>query len=159
MLWVIIAVVFAHIYIIGILGRDWTGSSSYAAFSVMEASTLPGGAVERLDYPVLAFWIIGIFAIASGYMYYSKELVNGIFCEENPKSKVLSMPLVIILCLLFSYLWSIENVAKYFTWYLIWMDLAISIVVPVVIGFVKDKRISNILAGTIKRVKNIFIIT
>lgn len=159
LLWVIIAVVFAHIYIIGILGRDWTGSSSYAAFSVMEASTLPGGAVERLDYPVLAFWIIGIFAIASGYMYYSKELVNGIFCEENPKSKVLSMPLVIILCLLFSYLWSIENVAKYFTWYLIWMDLAVSIVVPVVIGFVKDKRVSNILVGTIKRVKNIFIIT
>lgn len=151
LLWVLIAIAIAHIFIIGILGRDWTGSSNYAVLSVMEASSFPGGAVERLDYPVLAFWIIGMFALTSGYMFYSKELVNGIFGGENPKSRIWSMPLVIILSVLFSYLWSMETVAKYFTWYIVWIDLAVSIVIPFVIWFIKDKRVSRILAGNIKR--------
>ena len=158
LLWVIIAIIMAHIFIQGILGSGWAGSESTSVLSVMEASTLPGGAVERLDYPVLAFWIIGVFAVVSGYMFYSKELINHMCSLDNPRDRVWSMPVVIILFLLGTFLWGIGGVAKYLTWYIVWFDVALSIFIPGVVWLLKQEKTKAILRGTINKKSNIVLI-
>ena len=154
LIWVVIAIFMAHVFIIAILGRNWTGSESTSVLSVMEASTFPGGTIKRLDYPVLAFWIIGIFATVSGYTFYGKELINHIFSVDDCKERMWSMPVVMVIYAVSSYLWSLKNVAKVLTWYIVWIDLAVSIIVPLIICLIKQDRVKAFLKGTINE-KNV----
>ncbi|MBE5944447.1 MAG: hypothetical protein E7258_05965 [Lachnospiraceae bacterium] len=158
LLWILIAILCAHIFIVAILGRGWTSSSSSSVLAVMEATSFPDGTIERLDYPILAFWIIGVFAIVSGYMFYCKEFINGICGRKSFKPRSFSMPVVILLALLFAYLWSIEAVAKIFTWYVVWIDLAVSVIVPLVMWLVKGERTKKILQGTVKKRRKKFLL-
>ena len=151
LIWVLITILVAHILIVAILGREWTGYDSSSVLRVMEASAFPGGTVERLDYPVLAFWIIGVFATVSGYMFYSKELINHIVSKDDCKEKMWSMPVVIVLFVIASYVWSKSTIAKYLTWYLVWIDVAVSVAVPIVVWLIKKGRVKNFLKGTISR--------
>lgn len=144
LLWIIIAMVMSHIFIISILGRVWTGTSSTSVFSVMEATSL-GGTVERMDYPVLGFWIIGIFATVSGYMYYSKKIINSIIGSDRYRS---ILP-VGILFAVSTYLWRFKAVAKVLTWYTVWADIWIGLGIPLIILAVKRKREKAFLKGTL----------
>lgn len=139
-IWILVSVLFAYIFIIGILGGLWAGSSSTAALNVMEASAFPGGTVERVDYPVLAFWIIGIFAVVSGYMFYAKEFAGKIFRAERPISRWWVMLAIILLVILEVWGWGNEIWGSWMAWYLIWVDLAVSIVVPLIVLFVRKLR-------------------
>lgn len=143
-LWVMIAVFMSHIFIVAILGREWTGVSSTSVFSVMEATSL-GGTVERMDYPVLTFWIIGVFATVSGYMYYSKELVNVI----SGKKRNWSVALIGLLFALSTYIWRITDVAKVLTWYTVWVDIWIGLLIPVVFLFIRKFRKKAFIKGTV----------
>ena len=151
LLWVIISMVLAHLLIVSVLGREWTGSRSSSVLSVMEASSLPGGAVERLDYPVLAFWIIGVFATVSGYMFYSKELINHISSKEKCEEKLYTMPIVVILLGVAVWLWSKENASEYLAFYLIKIDFWVGLLIPFLVLLIKKDRIGAFLRGTINR--------
>lgn len=148
LIWVFVAVLTTHILIVAVLGKGWTGHDSTAVFSVMESSVFPGGTVERLDYPVLAFWIIGIFAVLSGYMFYSKELINHLSSGEDYRERKFSMPLIVLIFTASSYIWSRSAVAKYLTWYIVWIDVSLSIVIPVIVLLIKRERVNGFLKGT-----------
>lgn len=137
-IWIIAAIIFAYIFIIGILGGLWVGSSSTASLNVMEASAFPGGTVERMDYPVLAFWIIGVFAIISGYMFYAKEFAGKLFGAERTGSYIwimLGIVALVIVCV-----WSFRSkvFAEYVMGYLIYADIAVSLLVPLVVLIVRN---------------------
>lgn len=157
LIWVFIAVLIAHILIIAVLGKGWTGHDSTAVFSVMESSVLPGGAVERLDYPVLAFWIIGIFAILSGYMFYTKEIINHLCSGEDYRERKFSMPVVVLIFTVSSYIWSRSVIARYLTWYIVWIDVSLSIIIPVIVWLIKRERVNGFLKGTKKFLIFVFV--
>lgn len=137
-IWILVAVLFAYIFIIGILGGLWVGSSSTAALNVMEASAFPGGTVERMDYPVLAFWIIGVFAVVSGYMFYAKEFAGKLFKTESSGCYWWIILGIIILVLLETWGWSVGSWAGFMVKYLVRFDLAVSLLIPLIVLAVRE---------------------
>ena len=153
-IWIMISVLFSYIFVQGVIGEKWVGSSSMSALYVMEAAKFPGG-VERLDYAVIAFWIIGVFSVASGYMFYAKEFLRVAFSkrwnsfEKNEKGELSNnsieivsdkwwtMVLVMLLTGLFVWLWSLYDTSTYLLDYLIWFDVALSIFIPLFVLCVK----------------------
>ena len=153
-IWIMISVLFSYIFVQGVIGEKWVGSSSMSALYVMEAAKFPGG-VERLDYAVIAFWIIGVFSVASGYMFYAKEFLRVAFSkrwnsfEKNEKGELSNnsieivsdkwwtMVLVMFLTGLFVWLWSLYDTSTYLLDYLIWFDVALSIFIPLFVLCVK----------------------
>lgn len=133
LVWLIIAILLAYVFVIGILGCEWVSSDDMAALNVMEASAFPGGLVERMDYPVLAFWIIGVFAVASGYMFYAKIFVNKL-CGRG---RWWQMPAILLLTLVMMGGLSIDSFGRIASYYILWADFAISIIVPVAVYMVK----------------------
>lgn len=157
LIWIVVAMVLAYVFIIGILGSEWVATGSKEAFSVIQASSFPGGLVERLDYPVLAFWIIGIFAMVSGYLHYSKEFLSRVFNTEKKTSKLWPTCIVLVLVICETILISeSEKIAQLMFNYVFYVDLAISLIVPLVVYFGMKygdkKRVSK------KQITSIFLI-
>lgn len=142
-IWILVSVLFAYIFIIGILGGLWAGSSSTAALNVMEASAFPGGTVERMDYPVLAFWIIGVFAVVSGYMFYAKEFAGKLFKVESSGRYWWIILGIIILVVLEAWGWSIGFWADLMVRYLVWFDLAVSLLLPLLVIIVRKFKMNR----------------
>ena len=142
-IWILIAVVFAYIFIVGILGGLWVKSSSTAALNVMEASAFPGGTIERMDYPVLAFWIIGIFAVISGYMFYAKEFAGELVRAEKGKTYMWIMLAIIVLVILEVLAWNYKISGDIMFKYIILFDIAISLIVPLIVLIAKKGNVSS----------------
>ncbi|MGN0435280.1 MAG: GerAB/ArcD/ProY family transporter [Wujia sp.] len=144
LIWVMIALMLAYIFIIGILGQGWVGSKGVAAFNVMEASAFPGKTLSRMDYPVLSFWIIGLFAEVSGFVFYGEKCIAELSCFRDEKRKKL-IPVIIALMLIIAlFLWNVKWVARWLLGYVYIIDLAVSLVVPLIVIWVKkNKKISG----------------
>ena len=106
----------------------------------MEAASFPGGAVARLDYPVMAFWIIGVFAVVSGYLHQTRDFLYSL-CEVKQKSgRVVTFVVMFAGACLFAYGMQFEPAVKYGMRYFLYADLAIGIVFPLIVMWVKTKK-------------------
>ena len=106
----------------------------------MEAASFPGGAVARLDYPVMAFWIIGVFAVVSGYLHQTRDFLYSL-CEVKQKSgRVVTFVVMFAGACLFAYGMQFESAVKYGMRYFLYADLAIGIVFPLIVMWVKTKK-------------------
>ncbi len=138
-LWIVIAIFLSYVFVIGILGGKWVASDAQASLNVMEASTLPGQVVARIDYPVLAFWIIGVFTIVSGYMLHAREnLVDLIGARRKPIKRWLIYGIMIGVAF-FSWAWSLTTVSQYLAMYMFGFDILLSLFVPVVVLMLKKQ--------------------
>ena len=146
-IWIMFALTFAYVFIFGVLGQEWVARNNMAALNVMEAASVPFGLVQRMDYAVLAFWIIGVFALVSGYMFYAKNYAEiSIFHKKKIKEHVI----VLCLCgLIFLVLTSLYNewIRDMLTAYLLYFDLAISLLIPICLnkGMLKKKAVTTIV--------------
>ncbi len=139
LVWILFTIVFAYLFIVAILGYGWTASDTTASFNVMEAASFPGGAVARLDYPVMAFWIIGVFAVVSGYLHQTRDFLYSL-CEVKHKCGcVVTFVVMFAFACLFAYGMQFESVVKYGMRYFLYADLAIGIVFPLIVMWVKTK--------------------
>lgn len=132
-LWILISIFLAYMFIIGIMGGHWVASDSQAALNVMEAAFIPGGVIQRADYPVLAFWVIGVFAIISGYIFYAKEALFTGFKLKNKRQGKYGLWAVLVAVVILAWVWSIEGIAIYFAGYMLWADVAISLILPLIL--------------------------
>ncbi len=148
-LWILISILLAYIFIIGILGGHWVAKDPQASLNVMEAAFVPGDVVERADYPVLIFWIIGVFAVASGYMFFAKEAWLSTLRHRSKKGNKLGMLLVMAAVIGFAFLWSLKVPSMYLAKYILWADVALSLLIPVIA--IARSRLNN--AGIAKGVK------
>ncbi len=139
-IWIIIAILLAYTFVIGILGGHWVASDSQSALNVMEAAFIPGEVIARADYPVLAFWIIGVFAIISGYMFYAKEaFLIGSRLKAKKQGKM-GLWFVVAAVVILAFVWSQDTASTYLAKYMLWADVAISIIVPLVFVVKKGER-------------------
>ncbi|MBQ8166486.1 MAG: GerAB/ArcD/ProY family transporter [Lachnospiraceae bacterium] len=130
-LWIIISILLAYVFIIGILGGHWVAKDPQASLNVMEAAFVPGDVVERADYPVLIFWIIGVFAVVSGYMFFAKEAGLSLLRRRNKRNRRIGVVIVMAVVLGFTFLWSLKVPSIYLSRYMLWADVAISLLIPV----------------------------
>lgn len=143
LVWILFTIVFSYLFIVAILGYGWTASDTTASFNVMEAASFPGGAVARLDYPVMAFWIIGVFAVVSGYLHQTRDFLYSL-CEVKQKSgRVVTFVVMFAGACLFAYGMQFESAVKYGMRYFLYADLAIGIVFPLIVMWVKTKKRVN----------------
>lgn len=132
-IWILVSVFFAYVFIIGILGGHWVASDAQQALNVMEAAFIPGEVIERADYPVLAFWIIGVFAIVSGYMFYAKEaLIIGVK-PRHKKGERICLWLIMIGVVIMTLIWSQKLPSLYLAKYMLFVDVIISLLIPLLI--------------------------
>lgn len=154
--WISIAFVFSYTFVFGILGRAWVGSDSMAALNVMEAAAVPFGLMQRMDYAVLAFWIIGVFAMLSGYLFYANQygmqcilkqnhniatmLSNKEFDTKRKIKENLMMLGITLLVLLFMLGWQWNVTRNIFAGYLVYVDLWISLIVPYIMTHLRKSE-------------------
>ncbi len=164
-LWILISILLSYVCIIGILGGHWVSSDAQASLNVMEAAFIPGDVIKRADYPVLIFWIIGVFAVVSGYMFFAKEaFLSGVRLSVKHKGRI-GIWTIMTAVLLFTFLWSKKVTSTYMAAYMLWADVAISLLIPI-LAIVRcskgraGKRMSvpRIKGGSVKSVSILFFI-
>ena len=132
-IWILISIILAYVFVIGILGGHWVASDSQSALNVMEAAFIPGEVIERADYPVIVFWVIGVFAIISGYMFYAKEACLIGTRLKYKKQGSWCLWVVMVAVTLLTWVWNQGKFSLYLAEYMLWADVAISLLVPVVL--------------------------
>lgn len=144
LIWTVLSLVLAYIVIVGILGGGWTKSSPTAAINVMEAATLKSGVMARFDYPIMAFWIIGVFATVSGFLQRAREY--SCRCLKVKKSLGIRCIMIIIFLMVVGIIWVYkdQNISGYFLQYLFYADLWVGILLPGIVILVKKFGIKRI---------------
>ena len=51
---------------------------------------MPGGIMARLDLFLIAFWIVGVFCVFSGYLFYGNESIKHAFSKGRTAGLILS---------------------------------------------------------------------
>ena len=49
--------------------------------SMAQGVAMPGGIMARLDLFLIAFWIVGVFCVFSGYLFYGNESIKHAFSK------------------------------------------------------------------------------
>jgi hypothetical protein len=68
--WLIVSVLLAYVYTVGMLGSGYVKSSLRVSFG------------EKLDYVLALSWLIGAFYVISSYVFYAKEMML-VFADDE----------------------------------------------------------------------------
>ena len=142
--WIGITVLLAYFIIVGILGTGWVASDSLAGFSVMESTKLPGNTVNRMDYLILSFWVVGVFAAVSGYLFCGRKMLDMLMgmnreVEKDEKNSRASYLLVFLIIIFFVLMLNMGDGGRLLYIYLIMADVLISLLLPVIL-ILRNKR-------------------
>lgn len=129
-IWISVSVALAYIFIVGILGKGWASSEPMASFNVMEAATFPGNAFNRLDYLILAFLMIGVFANVSGYIFGSRRILECLTCHAPGWWRKLILFITLFLML---GLWNVKELENALYIYIFFVDMPLAIILPLVV--------------------------
>ena len=160
-IWILIAVLFSYIFVQGIIGEEWARSDSMSTLYAMQTAKFPGG-IERFDYAVMAFWIIGVFAIISGFMFYAKEFIRVCFSkrwnayEHDSAIEIISdkwwiIMLVVGMVIGLSWCFSLREVSDILYYYLISFDLGLSLIMPLIVFICKKIKNEKVKTYEIPR--------
>lgn len=122
---------------VGSLGTRLTLEDANPVMSMAQGVAMPGGIMARLDIFLIAFWIVGVFCVFSGYLFYGNESLKHVF-ENGRKMGVLIsyVGLFVSTNLFFSFqeIWE-----TYFRWFL-YMNLIIGFLLPAGLFFAAKRR-------------------
>lgn len=66
---------------VGSLGKKLTMVDPEPVMSMAQGVAMPGGIMARLDLFLIAFWIVGVFCVFSGYLFYGNESIKHAFSK------------------------------------------------------------------------------
>lgn len=66
---------------VGSLGKKLTLIDPEPVMSMAQGVAMPGGLMARLDLFLIAFWIVGVFCVFSGYLFYGNESIKHAFSK------------------------------------------------------------------------------
>lgn len=75
---------------IGSLGKKLTMTDPEPVMSMAQGVAMPGGIMARLDLFLIAFWIVGVFCVFSGYLFYGNESIKHAFSKGRILGLILS---------------------------------------------------------------------
>ena len=75
---------------VGSLGRSLTMIDPEPVMSMAQGVAMPGGIMARLDLFLIAFWIVGVFCVFSGYLFYGNESIKHAFSKGRTIGIILS---------------------------------------------------------------------
>ena len=68
---------------VGSLGKKLTMVDLEPVMSMAQGVAMPGGIMARLDLFLIAFWIVGVFCVFSGYLFYGNESIKHAFSKDR----------------------------------------------------------------------------
>lgn len=134
-IWINITLFMAYIFIMGILGRRFVVKDVKASFNVMEAASFPGNAINRLDYLILSFLMIGVFATVSGYLFWGRSLLECSSIKEGSFWRIIITIVVLVAMVVFL---CVPVIRRILLMYVFLADFAVSILLSLVV-FMPDK--------------------
>lgn len=75
---------------VGSLGKKLTMIDPEPVMSMAQGVVMPGGIMARLDLFLIAFWIVGVFCVFSGYLFYGNESIKHAFSKGRMLGLILS---------------------------------------------------------------------
>lgn len=150
-----------YVITVGMFGTIRTGKKLWSALYIMQNVRLPGHFLERLDILFLAFWIISVFALFSGYLFYSETIVSEwnkkIREERSSNGKWMSKygtgkwqkylyPVLFLGGIFCFVLWqpNPEKALSFFARYVMWIDFPLSLILPLIVKLRKTEQIQKI---------------
>lgn len=128
--WILVSIVFSYVLVVGVLGERWVSQGKGTLINVVQSIILADGAIKRLDYLVFAFWIIGIFAVSSGYIFCAKQFAASMLSLKKQGQKSVAGVVLSLITLAACVSFLSPLVSKYAMEYLIYFDIFISILLP-----------------------------
>ncbi len=134
-----IIVILIYVVTVGILGTNDTSSKLWSTINMIQIVELPGGFLQRHDALMISIWMLSIFTLTSGFLYYilmiSKKLL------KIPSQNYMILPFLILLLAACIIPIDIERYFYYFEQYMMTIGIPGSILLPLlilVIGNIRD---------------------
>ncbi len=124
----------------GSLGRTLTVYDENPVMSMAQGVAMPGGLMARLDIFLIAFWIVGVFCVFSGYLFYGNESLKHAFGKGRKAGVLLSYGGLLLLTNwllpLYDFFW---NNFSYF----LYGNLLIGLVLPLTLFLMMQRRVQS----------------
>ncbi len=140
---------------LGILGPGQTKRSLWSMVYMIQVVRIPGGFLQRQDAVILGLWLLSIFTLVSGFLYYIVVISKHIL--RVPKQNYLLIPFILLIFGAASIPMETDEFYDYFSFYMKFIGLPQSILMPLFIVFIgklkkvvyKNSTIRNILVFVI----------
>jgi hypothetical protein len=134
--WLIVSVLLAYVYTVGMLGSGYVKSSLRVSFG------------EKLDYVLALSWLIGAFYVISSYVFYAKEMMlvfsdDEIYVEKKAYFRVLMYGLIFTGTLFFVCCFHYDVVRPYLINVLLYVDVPLSLIMPFILMCIVRKKSSQ----------------
>ena len=135
-LFVILLNVLIYIVTVGMFGTVRTGRKLWSALYIMQNVRLPGHFLERLDILFLAFWIFSVFALFSGYLFYSESIVRQ---WTGLKKTNWIYPAIFLAGIFFLAVAqpNPEKILFVFSNYMMWIDFPLAVLLPLLVRLIR----------------------
>lgn len=138
---------------LGILGPGQTKRTLWSMVYMIQVVKLPGGFLQRQDAVILGLWLLSIFTLVSGFLYYIVIISKHIL--RVPKENYLLVPFILLIFGAASIPMETDEFYDYFSLYMKFIGMPQSILMPLFIVFIgKLKTIVNKASAA----RNIFIL-
>ena len=125
---------------VGSLGKKLTQIDPEPVMSMAQGIAMPGGIMARLDLFLIALWIVGVFCVFSGYLFYGNESIKHAFSKGRMIGLFLSYGGIFVLSS-----WIMTTYAKWikqFFYLFLYGNLAIGLIFPFIL-FVAWRKEQN----------------
>lgn len=121
------------------LGHTLTEHSAWPVIKMMQLIRMPGGFLERFDILPVVFWLLGMTAVLSGYLYYGRELLESII-KRRQISVLYTGAVIVLLLLLACFVESHTFLWNFYLKYKAFVDFPLALFVPVTAGLFRAKK-------------------
>ncbi|BBF42147.1 spore germination protein [Lachnospiraceae bacterium KM106-2] len=141
---IVIAIVFFLLFFlltVGILGMTGANQSMWSTVNIFQIIEVPGSLINRQDSLILGLWLLSIFTLISGFIFYLSVILKEMFCVKH-KNTILPVILVIlILCSMIPI--QQEQLFQIYLEYMKKIGIPQSLVIPLILIVVTKLRGKN----------------
>ncbi len=137
---VMILNILLYVIVVGILGVNGAKDNMLSTLNIMQAVEIPFGILERFDIFMIIFWLIGLFSIISGYIFYSTYILDRILPSVN--RYILLVCVMIIIVAITMLCGNAEQMLNKYIRFYMYFDMPTSIIIPLIL-FIFSRRRRN----------------
>lgn len=138
---------------LGILGAGQTKRTLWSMVYMLQVIKIPGGFLQRQDAVLLGLWLLSIFTLVSGFLYYIVIISKHIL--RVPKENYLLVPFVLLIFGVASIPMETDEFYDYFSFYMKFVGMPQSILIPLFVVFIGKLKT---LVNKTSAIRNILII-
>lgn len=123
---------------VGILGIEETKAKVWSTISIIQVIELPGGFIQRQDALLISIWMLSIFTIISGFIYYISLITKKIIHVQT--QNYLIIPIILFIFGASVIPMDADKYYEYFGKYMMFIGIPQSILLPLIILLIGKLR-------------------